>query len=98
MTNLFVLVALTSFMYKYLLADIAGWKWIKKVRLWVAVTDVIFIMWLWLTEEVQTAGRIIIATCQCYEKVPMGENTTVWNVLGIFIIWASGSFKGGWVV
>ena len=45
MTNLFELVALTSFRYKYVLAEIYGWKLQTKVRRWEAVTDVIVIDW-----------------------------------------------------
>ena len=45
MTNLFGLVDLTSFRFKYLLADIAGCKWRMKVRPRVAVTDVIVMDW-----------------------------------------------------
>ena len=45
MTNLFVLVALMSFRYKYLLADIVGWKLRTEVIPWVAVTDTILICW-----------------------------------------------------
>ena len=60
MTNIFGLVDLTSFRYKYSLDDIAGWKWRKKVRPGVAVTDVIVIKWLILTDEGKTTERIII--------------------------------------
>ena len=34
-----------SFRYKYLLADIYGWKWWTRVRPWVAVTEMIMIDW-----------------------------------------------------
>ena len=45
MTNLFGLVAFTSFRYKYLLAGIYGWRWWTKVGPWVTFTDVIVIDW-----------------------------------------------------
>ena len=62
MTNLFVLVALTSYRYKYLLADIAGWKVRKNVRPLVNVTHVIGWLRVKRGEENNTPSQLVISS------------------------------------
>ena len=81
MTNLFRLVALMSFRYKYLLAGISSWKWRTKVIPSVIVTDVIVITLLLCTDKGQTMGSIIIGSFRL-KKSP-GTNKLL-NQLSIF--------------
>ena len=94
MTNLFELVALTSFRYKYLFADIADWKLRRKVKPWVVVTDVILITLLLCTHKGQTVGRIIIGSFRL-KKSP-GTNKLL-NQLSIFF-WISFTLNNGYSI